>query len=75
MHLFQPGLIIGGVQELAIGQEISHVERRVRPMSAIEIHQREPARGNPNVFGFEISVGEGRGLLGESRVQLLGAIK
>src|SRR5207248_1376491 len=71
-HLF---LRPGGVLELPISQEISHIKCRVGQARAVEIHHCEPVRSNPDVFGFEVPVCERPGLLGEPLVQFTRAVE
>ena len=58
------------VAELPIGQEVSHIQRRVAQASIVEIDQCQAVRRNPDVFRFEVTVYEARRLLGQSLIQL-----
>src|SRR5438552_18528575 len=74
LYLLQPRPAMGDVPQLEVGQEPPDVVCRVGQAATVEVDQRGPARGGPDVFGFEVPVREGEWLLGEPRVQFLRAI-
>src|SRR2546425_582044 len=62
--MLQSWLVMGGVPQLQVGQEIPDILCRVSQIRGIEVDQRLSARGDPHVCGFEVAVREGRWLLG-----------
>src|SRR3989442_3030776 len=61
--LLQPLLVVGGEPPLQIGQELPNVECGISRSADVEVDQSEPARGDQQVFAFEVAVREGGWLL------------
>src|SRR5207302_11158932 len=54
LRLLETRPVVDDVPQQEVGQEPPDVVRRVGQAAAVEVDQRGPARGDPDVFDFEV---------------------